>query len=354
MSTQPRSPLRSVLRWAVPVTFALLLVLLWGMFLSGGWRAVVSWMLLINAGQILGPLMLLIVVIYALWKRRLSGPVWATLSLALFSLWPAGWGFGLLPVTFPASREETSPSASVRLPSNEPLRVAWGGDRVAVNYHAASPDQRWAYDLVVEPAMHGSSKLQDYGCYGKPVVAPVSARVHHAIDGQPDQVPGTLTPNRENPQGNAVVLGLETGTYLVIAHLKPGSVLVRAGDRVKEGDLIGQCGNSGNTSEPHIHIHHQRQDPKVQVLQLAEGLPLDLRDHGGPAMPGGGIDERDGKLILSSVREANRQGEVAERPENKRLTPIPLLYCRQRKWVAPEDRGVSSRSFPPRLPFVEA
>jgi hypothetical protein len=56
-----------------------------------------------------------------------------------------------------------------------------------------------------------------------------------------------------------------------------------------EGQLLGRCGNSGNTSEPHIHIHHQRQNPKGRPLQFSEGLPLYFRDHDGPRMPRGGI-----------------------------------------------------------------
>lgn len=82
----------------------------------------------------------------------------------------------------------------------------------------------------------------------------------------------------------------ETGTYLVIAHLKNGSVAVETGDIVEEGQVIGECGNSGNSSEPHIHIHHQRQDPTVFPLNFAEGLPLYFRDHDGQAMPIGGFE----------------------------------------------------------------
>ena len=98
------------------------------------------------------------------------------------------------------------------------------------------------------------------------------------------------------------MLRLETGTYLVIAHLKSGSVRVATGDDVAEGDPLGACGNSGNTSEPHIHIHHQRQDPRIFPLNFAEGLPLYFRDHGGPAMPEGGFDvDANGNVILTGA-----------------------------------------------------
>lgn len=290
------------MRWTPPAGLALVLVASWGLFLSGGMAAVIGWVLLISAGQLPAPLSLLVLAVHAIRKRRFSRPMWTTLALALVALWPALWGFGLLTITFPSSLEGSEPSATVRLPSDEPLRVFWGGDRVAANYHAAYPDQRWAYDLVVEPAAHGSESLEDYGCYGTPVVAPVSGHVHHATDGAPDHSPGQVSGDFANPTGNTVVLRLETGTYLIIAHLKTGSVLVETGAEVEEGDPIGACGNSGNTSEPHIHIHHQRQDPRIFPINIAEGLPLYFRDHGGPAMPEGGFDvDADGSVVLTGA-----------------------------------------------------
>ena len=299
--TISRSRFRSILRWIPGGVLAICLVLSWVLFFSGGMRAVTGWVLVISVGQTLGPLALLAVIIHGIRRRRLSAPMRVTLGLALLSIWPALWGFGLLTITFPASLDKTAPSATIRLPSDEALSVAWGGDDVAVNHHAASPDQRWAYDLVVEPAMHGSSRLEDYGCYGTPVVAPTAARVHYSIDGQPDESPGKPSANFRNPLGNAVVLALDTGTYLVIAHLKPGSVPVAEGDEVAEGEHIGSCGNSGNTSEPHIHIHHPRQDPKSYPINFAEGLPLYFRDHDGPSMPEGGLEVRDGKVTLTGA-----------------------------------------------------
>lgn len=291
-----RSRFRSVARWALPAILIAALAPAWVLYLSGGDRAIMGWVLLISAGQLLAPFSLVVLLIHTVRKRRFSRPMQATFGLAAVALWPGLWGVGLLTVAFPFDLETSKPAATVRLPSNERLRVAWGGDRVATNYHAAFPDQRWAYDLLVEPAMHGSDRLEDYGCFGTPVVAPISARVLHARDGAPDEIPGKASLNRENPVGNTVMLELETGTYLVIAHLKQGSVGVREGDRVAEGQKIGECGNSGNTSEPHIHIHHQRQDPRKRRINLAEGLPLYFRDHDGDPMPEGGLAKRDGKL----------------------------------------------------------
>ncbi|MFN7919484.1 MAG: M23 family metallopeptidase [Bryobacteraceae bacterium] len=280
--------MRRVLRWAPAAVLALALALCWTLLYTGGMRAVVAWIMLISIGQILGPLALIAVAVHAIRKRRFSPPMQAAAALAAFSLWPALWGFGILPIAFPASIATSRPDATVRVPLDGPVRVGQGGDRLAGNYHAMSPDQRWAYDLVVDPAFGGSARLEDYGCYGKTVVAPIAGRVRFALDGEPDQVPGTVSMNFQKPLGNSVGIELASGTYLVLAHLKPGSVKVHEGDSVTEGQPIGACGNSGNTSEPHVHIHHQRQDPKDRGLNLSEGLPLFFRDHDGPPMPEGG------------------------------------------------------------------
>ena len=83
------------------------------------------------------------------------------------------------------------------------------------------------------------------------------ARVVTAVDGLPDTPPGALP--AEIPigeaDGNHVVLELGNGRYALFAHLKPGSVRVRAGDFVRASDVLGLVGSSGNSSEPHLHFH---------------------------------------------------------------------------------------------------
>lgn len=263
-------------------------------FIFGGMARITGWYLLQIVPPLLGLLFLLILAVYVLVKRRAGRLLWLTAGVGLLSLIPLIVWF--VPVAFPASLERTTPAATVRLPADGPLLVAWGGDSIATNHHAATPDQRWAYDLLVEPYLTGSEELASYGCYGVPVVAPADGLVTQAHDGEPDEVPGAASNNLTAPTGNYVVIQLESGTYLVIAHLKPGTVSVAAGEQVQEGQVIGQCGNSGNTSEPHIHIHHQRQDPAVFPLNFAEGLPLYFRDHDGAAMPQGGI-RVDGDVV---------------------------------------------------------
>jgi len=256
--------------------------------LQGGIKKVFAWYALQLALPALGLIFLVPLVIYAIVRRRMSRPVLITGAALLLSLLPAV--LLVAPVTYPASLSSVTPSATVRLPADVPLKVFWGGDTKDVNQHVVVPDQRWAYDLGVEPYLHGSTKLEDYGCYGIDVLAPIGGEVVSAHDGEPDMTPGEISTDLEAITGNHVAIRIEeTGTYLVIAHLKLNSVAVQVGDHVNEGQVIGQCGNSGHTSEPHIHIHHQREDPNIFPVNFAEGLPLYFRDHDGKPMPEGGI-----------------------------------------------------------------
>lgn len=292
----------------IPISLMLLILgVILVMFLMGGMTKISAWYALQMIPPVLGLISLICIVIYAIVKRKFNRLMSATLIVALISLSPAL--MMVKPMAFPASLEKTAPSATVRLPADVPLIVAWGGDSIETNYHVVAPDQRWAYDFVVAPAAHGSAKLEDYGCYGVPVVAPANGRIVKAHDGEPDAVPGVVSNNFTAPTGNHVVIQLdETGTYLLIAHLKPGSVTVKTGDTVAEGQVIGACGNSGNTSEPHIHMHHQRQDPNLFPLNFAEGLPLYFRDHDGPPMPLGGF-RMDGETIIFTGDVVQHIGE---------------------------------------------
>jgi hypothetical protein len=267
------------------------------MFMMGGVRKIYAWYSLQYPG-LMGFASLVLVSIYALMKRKFNRLMASTLLLAIICLFPVIIML-IKPMAYPSTLENTKPSATVRLPANVPLKVGWGGDKIETNYHAIAADQRWAYDLLVAPYATESAKLEDYGCYGVPVLAPASGLVVKVHDGEPDEIPG-VSRNLAAPTGNHVAIRLgETQTYLIIAHLKTGSIAVKPGDTLVEGQVIGQCGNSGNTSEPHIHIHHQRQDPNLYPLNYAEGLPLYFRDHKGPPMPKGGFKQAGGKVVLT-------------------------------------------------------
>jgi Peptidase family M23 len=122
--------------------------------------------------------------------------------------------------------------------------------------------QRFAIDwerLDTEGRLFVGDKrvLTNWEGYGENVLAVADGTVIRAIDGLPDQVPGAL-PEGLDPleaDGNAVFLRLRDGRIVFYAHMIPGSVMVREGDRVVRGQLLGRVGNSGNSSAPHLHLH---------------------------------------------------------------------------------------------------
>ena len=95
--------------------------------------------------------------------------------------------------------------------------------------------------------------------YGAEVYAVADGTVIQVTNTVDDQVPGTLPDPKkmtlETVDGNGVVINLGSGVYVFYAHMLKGSVKVKVGDQVMQGDPIGLLGNSGNTSAPHLHVH---------------------------------------------------------------------------------------------------
>jgi len=98
--------------------------------------------------------------------------------------------------------------------------------------------------------------LENYFGYGRNVHSATNGRVVEARDGLPDQIPNGLgsLDKYEDFAGNHVIVAFEAGKYALYAHLKPGSVKVRKGERIRAGQVLGQLGNSGNTDGPHLHF----------------------------------------------------------------------------------------------------
>ncbi len=161
--------------------------------------------------------------------------------------------------------------ASLRLPFDGEWLVFWGGRTLEENYHAANKAQRFATDFLIskDGATHSgdAQDLRSYYCWDRPILAPAAGAVAVAVDGLPDQTIGAI--DRERPAGNHVVLDLGTGEFAFLAHLRQASVTVKRGDEVASGQVLGRCGNSGNSSEPHLHFHLQT----TPDLATGEGLP---------------------------------------------------------------------------------
>lgn len=155
-----------------------------------------------------------------------------------------------------------------RLPFDGLWFTFWGGPTELQNYHAVTPGQRHACDLVIwkdGATFRGDgTRNQDYYAWGQTVLAPAKGRIIAVENGMPDMNPGELLSAMDpaaaeglHPAGNHVIIETAANEYVILAHMQEDSVRVRAGDRVAAGDPLGLVGNSGNTSESHIHIHVQ-------------------------------------------------------------------------------------------------
>ncbi len=99
--------------------------------------------------------------------------------------------------------------------------------------------------------------LTNYVIFGKEVYAVANGTVVASRNDLPEHVPGALPANisLDEADGNFVVLDIGRGAYVLYAHMQPGSVRVKAGDRVRRGAPLGRVGNTGNSQAPHLHLH---------------------------------------------------------------------------------------------------
>lgn len=119
---------------------------------------------------------------------------------------------------------------------------------------------RYAYDFVIRDDQNQTYRgkgehLMDYYAFQKPVLSPIRGWVVRVVNDLPDCAIGTV--DADHNWGNHVVLYDERGFYVEISHFAQTSIGIKAGDRIERGALIGRCGNSGYSPQPHIHLQVQ-------------------------------------------------------------------------------------------------
>lgn len=153
--------------------------------------------------------------------------------------------------------------------------VAHGGSTSAANMHHAHPRQRYALDLMKLNAFGMRARglyprdLRRYAIFDAEVLSPCSGTVVSAVDALPDLAPGAV--DAKSPAGNHVVVRCGDAS-VTLAHLRRGSVAVRSGAAVTAGQIVGRVGNSGHTTEPHLHIHAERNGVAVPATFNGEWL----------------------------------------------------------------------------------
>lgn len=168
------------------------------------------------------------------------------------------------------------PAADRAVEVQMPLEGEWmalqAGRSLLTNHHTLHRDQNYAIDFTRRlpggTTFSGDrNKLQSYEAFGMPLLSPVDGRVVRVVSDLPDQEIGSSDSSRA--AGNHVVVRVNAMSYVLLAHLRQGSVVVREGQAVAAGTPLGEVGNSGNTTEPHLHMH--------AMTQLDDGDPLRLR-----------------------------------------------------------------------------
>ncbi|WP_405431946.1 M23 family metallopeptidase [Streptomyces anulatus] len=240
----------------------------------------------------------------------LPGPGWATTFL------PATVVLALMAATMTLQVRAASPQGDPRPPVevDPPVTGRWTAlnspaDKVP-SHGTHVYGQTYAIDIVAEPETGEGEpsarpafrwlwpvvrRNRAFPAFGAPLLAVADATVVRASDGQRDHLSRNSLPalaylmliegnvrsivGAHRVIGNHVILDLGEGTFAVYAHVRRGSLQVKAGDRVRAGQWLGQVGNSGNTTEPHLHFHLM----DGPDLDSARGVPFTWRGVGVPA-----------------------------------------------------------------------
>jgi Peptidase family M23 len=199
-------------------------------------------------------------------------------------------------------------AVSLISPFDRAAYVFQGGGSPLLNHHAAIPQQAWALDLVL-PTPEGQvangdpTQLGSYPCFGAPVLSPVAGKVTHVVRERADMAIGQR--DSEVITGNSVTLQTASGQYILLAHLQAGSVEVEEGAQVAAGTRIARCGNSGNTSFPHLHLQAQNRPLFSNDDPLLYTFPLHF-------------------LAAERLRDGARSGSPFAVRRNDTIVPLPV------------------------------
>jgi hypothetical protein len=162
------------------------------------------------------------------------------------------------------------------LPFKKTLFVSNGGRSLKTNSHMqfknsdGPQNQLYAYDFRTE-TQGKEKKLKELPVFGIEVISPGDGIIAQIINGAFDLSPGER--NRGVGVGNAITIDHQNNEFSFLCHLKHNSIKVKVGQKVKQGQILARCGNSGNTFQPHIHYHLQ----DSLFMHKAKALPAQFK-----------------------------------------------------------------------------
>jgi hypothetical protein len=151
-----------------------------------------------------------------------------------------------------------------------------GAERFAVDWFQWDPNgdrERLARGEL--PTFHGDpARNDDYLAYGEPLLAVADGTIVTVVSDTPDSPPSALPVGigLADLGGNTVIIDIGNGVFASYLHLAPGSPTVKVGDKVTRGQVIGRLGNSGNSSEAHLHFQLQR----TPALLPGDNVPFEI------------------------------------------------------------------------------
>ncbi|WMJ85645.1 M23 family metallopeptidase [Anaerocolumna sp. MB42-C2] len=166
------------------------------------------------------------------------------------------------------------------LPFTGTWTVVNGGVDKKFSHSWNIPAQRYAYDFLIlnengKSFTGDAEKLAAYHCYDRDILAPADGQVIEIGSRCPESLilgNGRVDCSARDIRGNYILIRHGESEYSLLAHLKPGSISVKAGEVVRSGQKIARCGNSGNSSEPHLHFQLQN---GISFYSSA-GLPIEF------------------------------------------------------------------------------
>ena len=234
---------------------------------------------------------------------------------------------GTVSFTGPLTRIRSAPAVVIDPPLRGPRWVAVNGCCDTLTSHRGAVmavngvqrvPERFAIDwvqLLPDGRLYTGDRsgLQSYAYFGTPVHAVADGTVVNLYDQAAEQVPGApasgITP--ESVGGNMLVIDIGGGNFAFFAHLQPGSLRVRLGDRVARGDVIALLGNSGNTDAPHLHFHVMDGTSPLD----ANGLPYVFTRFSVQ----GTLDETSGEAMFAAGRSGLVQPGRLDGPHANQL-----------------------------------
>jgi len=169
--------------------------------------------------------------------------------------------------------------------------------------------QRYAIDWVqiqtvdgVRTTWKGPERNNfSYFCYDQPIYSVAAGKVVDTADGLPENVPhsGTFAYpiDFNNVAGNQVVIEIAPHRYVLYAHMRPGTVRVKVGQAVGGGDVIGHVGNTGSSSEPHLHMHIDSQP----VFLAGNGVPFEFTSFDGSGPVEATVTPNSQRITFGSI-----------------------------------------------------